>query len=391
MMAALRFRELPAMVPGKTDCFMADPRKLVVDADYNCRDMKSAETLAHIDWLADEIENTGFNPEMPLTVRRRDDDTIIVRGHCRHAALLKLIAKGIEVKGVPVMQIAAGTSDIDLIFDQEASNYGLRLDPLARARLVLKAKRLGVSDDEIAKRMHWKSTASVKQHLEMLEILPEDVKQRVRDGKESATLAVKLQKEDPEFAEKLRRENEEQNKRLGVGVRPKKLTQKAVTRAKASAPKSEPKPPAQAKPEPEASTPLASGLPGTTETEGSPVSGVQTYAQLQDEITLLTETKPGDDAAAEQQRRDQEFEAAAPKPAPHTNKADVLIFKFMSASLTELAAMFASLNKEHDEALADDRHTVEQHRLIKIADEIGWLHFDDDWHQAKANTEMEYA
>lgn len=253
------FRALPAILRGKGEVFNADPRLLVIDPDYNCRDMKSAETQAHIDWLADEIGSQGFNPEMPLTVKRRGDEIIVIRGHCRHAACLKIIERGVELIKVPVMQIASGTSDIDLIFDQEASNYGLRLDPLARARLVLKAKRLGVEDEEIARRMHWKSVASVKQHLEMLEILPEPVKEQVREGVISATEASKLVKNlpkgtDPEAAAKLIEANREENKRLGVGAKNNhKVTAKTLQRDK---PKPNPKPAPKA-PEPEKNEPLA--------------------------------------------------------------------------------------------------------------------------------------
>lgn len=235
-MATVRFRKLPAMVPGKLDVFMADPRKITVDAEYNCRDMNSAETLAHVDWLADEIEAQGFNPEMPLTVKRRADEIIVIRGHCRLAACLKLIERGVELVGVPVMQIAAGTSDVDLIFDQEASNNGLRLDTLAKARICLKARRLQVPDEEIARRMHWKDVTSVRRHIEMIEVLPEPVKQQVREGDISATEATKLVKNlpagtDPKIAAELIAANKEENKRLGVGKRTNhKVTAKTLKR-----------------------------------------------------------------------------------------------------------------------------------------------------------------
>lgn len=194
-----RFRNLPAILPGKGEVFMADPRLLVVDETYNCRDMTSPETVAHIDWLADEIEARGFDPNMPLTVKRSGDDAILVRGHCRHAACMKLIGKGVELLKIPVMQRPSGMNDIDLIFDQEVSNSGLRLDELAKARLCLKARRAGVDDDEIARRMHWKSVNSVKDHIALLEA-PEPLQQEVRNGAMSATTARRLHEEHGESA-----------------------------------------------------------------------------------------------------------------------------------------------------------------------------------------------
>lgn len=186
----MRFRELPALVSGKTDCFMADPRKIVVDPDYNCRDMNSAETLAHIEWLTDSIMQNDFTSE--LHVIRRGLDVVLRRGHCRLAAALKAIERGKKLEGVPVIQMR-GNEELDLLFDQETSNSGLRLDPLARARLVRKARALGVAPDEIARRMNWKSVASVNQHLEMLE-MPEPVKDMVRERSVSVTTALAVTK-----------------------------------------------------------------------------------------------------------------------------------------------------------------------------------------------------
>jgi hypothetical protein len=126
---------------------------------------------------------------------------------------------------------------------------------------VLKARRLGVGDDEIARRMHWKSVASVKQHLDMLEILPEPIKQRIREGKESATFATQLEKENPELAAELRRANEEENKKLGIGQRPKKLKPKDLRRAKQEPAPKPPEPPKE-----EAKAEVTSALAATSET-----------------------------------------------------------------------------------------------------------------------------
>lgn len=369
-MPTLRFRELPALVPGKTDCFMADPRKIVVDSEYNCRDMASAETIAHIDWLAEEIENTGFNPEMPLTVRRKDDEIILVRGHCRLAAVKKLIAKGIEVPGIPVMQLAAGTSDVDLIFDQEASNYGLRLDPLARARLVLKAKRLGISDEEIAKRMHWKSLNSVKQHLEMLEVLPEPVKEQVREGVIAATEATKVVKNlakgtDPELAAALIKANHEENKKLGVGAKNNhKVTAKTLQR---DAPKPKPV--------------VTGHATGVTSNEAP----TEMVFQVSDASVSSIEPAPSQVHTQLQTATERE----SGKVLPYANvRIDAILTTMIHCDVVMLARKYAQLVKEREASASEGEASPTQEQLCVAADVVGALRFPDEWEQAKANTEL---
>jgi hypothetical protein len=391
------FRTLPAILPGKGEVFMADPRLLLVDSDYNCRDMTSADTLAHIDWLAESIETSGFNPEMPLTVRRRDHDAIVVRGHCRLAAIMKLIAKGVEFPAVPVMQIAAGTSDVDLIFDQESSNYGLRLDPLARARLVLKARRMGVSDEEIAKRMHWKTVDSVRKHLEMLEVLPEQVKQQVSAGDIAATEAVKVVKNlpagtDPALAAKLIAENKEENRRLGVGAkRDHKVTAKTLRRDR---PKVEPKPNALSDDEKKA---RAQALRDAQDREASDAQDRAIFNEQNPGTESVVDHPEPSPAAAPGASMavvlDKIATITAPKPVrPNSSsRIDELLLEFIShdTDVNALASMHARLNREHDDALAADNHTVAQLHLIHAADAIGSLRFPDEWENAKGAAELQ--
>lgn len=341
------FRNLPAIRPGKGEVFMADPQLIKVDPDYNCRDMNAADVIAQVAWLADEIQARGFNPEMPLTVKRRGQDLFVVRGHCRLAGCMKMIGRGGELKTIPVMQLASGMSDIDLIFDQESSNYGLRLDEFAKGRLCLKARRLGLDDGEIARRMHWKNASDVQRHIKMVEIVPEPVKQQVAKGDISATEAVKLVKSlpagtDPVEAAKIITANKEENKRLGVGKKTQhKVTAKTLQRDRPAPPK-----------------PTA---PSTLPAAGLPVEAAKSLNQLQDQIAALTESPPP------------------------TSKIDTLLLGFIAADARALAFQFAELCRERDKTIAECGDAMQgQDDLCTAADVIGALRFPEDWDSTKA-------
>lgn len=253
----MQFRDHPA-VGGKRDFYPVDPRALKVDASYNVRDMDSADTKEHVAELKGLIKESGVRT--PLEVRLEGDDIFVVAGHCRLAAVMELIGEGIEIKTVPCIPEPKGTGVEERTLNLHLSNNGKPLTALERAKIVKRLHDFGWAPAEIARRMNWKSVASVEQHLSMV-ALPEPVKQRVRDGKEAATLAVQLEKENPEFAAELRRANEEENKKLGVGVRPKKLTPMAVRKAKQErAPKADPKPVTMTDP----TRPLDATEPGET-------------------------------------------------------------------------------------------------------------------------------
>jgi hypothetical protein len=359
MMAALRFRELPAMVPGKLDVFTADPRQIVVMPDYNSRDMSSPDTLAHVDWIADEIEARGFIPEMPLTVRRQGDQIILVRGHCRLAACMKLIARGVEIVGVPVMQITAGMSDVDLVFDQQISNGGLPLDEFAKGRLCLKARRLGISDDEIARRMHWKNVTSVQQHIKMVELVPEPVKQQVAQGDISATEALKLVKSlpagtDPVEAAKIIAANKEENKRLGIGKRnDHKVTPKTLQRDR---PKAEPK--SRADIDATRGQSLAEVQERIAEITGAPV-------QCQVSGKIIADGFVGTAALASQRQ---------------ISAVEQILIGFVNADVQSLALEYARRCRELEETKADAGGTMQgQEELCLAADLIGALRFPEDW------------
>lgn len=247
----MQFRDHPA-VQGKRDMYPVDPRKLKVDSAYNVRDMDAPDTKAHVAWLkASIIAPDSGGVHTPLEVRLDGKNIFVVAGHCRLAAVLEAIEEGHPIETVPCIPEAKFTSPEDRVVNLIVSNSGKPLSPLETAKVVKRLDGFGWSHKKIAERLGWKSSGSVKQHLEMLG-LSEPVKEHIRKGDISATTARNLAKSSeltPEQQEALIAANLAENKRIkGAKKRSTKVTNKTLKRdAKAKA-----KPPAEVKEEQEA-------------------------------------------------------------------------------------------------------------------------------------------
>jgi ParB/RepB/Spo0J family partition protein len=272
----MRLREHSAIQPGALDIFRADPRQLVVQDGYNVRDLTTPDAQEKLRELADSIAEVGVTD--PLVVRFDGERIIVVEGHRRLAATMLAIEAGAEIKSVPIYQEPRGVSpeqrDLGLIL----SNSGEPLTPLEKAKVIGRLVAHGWPHQEIAKKCGWKSVGSVGQYLDML-AMPEAVKEQVRQGDVSATMARQIVKEaardaknDPDFAAELIRKNKEENKRLGVGKKTKpKVTAKTIARDK---PKPEPKAKTDLAPAPEPKSVSAapSTTPPTAPTETEPLT-----------------------------------------------------------------------------------------------------------------------
>lgn len=214
-------------VISRSDSFVVDPRVLKVDPGYNVRDLKTPENREHIDGLKESIAANSVRT--PLEVRLQGEDIFVVSGHCRLIAVMELIAEGHdEIKGVPCVRESKNTNDAERTLNLAISNSGKPLTTLEVAEVVRRLEGFGWTPEEIQKRMRWKSKATVTQH-EEIAALPEGTKQLIKSGEISPTLARNIAKGvDPEVAEKLIRDNLEENKRI-KGARAK-VTAKTIKR-----------------------------------------------------------------------------------------------------------------------------------------------------------------
>jgi ParB-like chromosome segregation protein Spo0J len=234
-------------VLARRDSFVIDPRLLKTDVSYNVRELSAPDTQDHIAALKESIAANGVR--VPLEVRLTGTDIYIVAGHCRHAAVMALIAEGRDdIKGVPCIQDPKSINDAERTLNLVISNSGKPLSTLEVAEVVRRLEAFGWTEEQIQKRMRWKSRASVKQHAEVA-ALPETMKDHIRKGEISPTTARNLAKNDElteEQKEEMIRANLEENKRLGVGKRNTrtKVTPKTLKRDKPKAKPEAPEAPA---------------------------------------------------------------------------------------------------------------------------------------------------
>lgn len=188
----MQFRDHEA-VKGKRDSYPVDPRALKVDPTYNVRDMKDPETIAHVRWLADSIKESGVR--VPLEVRLEGEDIYVVAGHCRLAATMLAISEGAEIATVPTIPEPKGTNEVERVLNLVISNSGKALTPLAVAEVVRRLMAFGWDVATIAKRLGWKSAATVEQYITLLGADAE-VQNMVRSGAVAASTAAKVVKKE---------------------------------------------------------------------------------------------------------------------------------------------------------------------------------------------------
>jgi ParB/RepB/Spo0J family partition protein len=361
----MQFRDHPG-VQGKRDAYPFDPRLLKIDTAYNVRDLDAADERADLDELKESIRANGVR--VPLEVRLVEEEVFVIAGHRRHKAVMELIAEGEPIKAVPVMPEPKNTTPEDRIVNLVISNSGKPLKPLEVAEVVRRLEVYGWNHVQIAKRLGWKSTASVTKHLDLIK-MPEPVKEHVREGDISASEAAKLVKGlakgvDPIEAAKMIKANKEENKRLGVGAKSNhKVTAKTLQRDKPKAP---------AAPKEENAAPVIR-IPAETATinlrdlhdeiQGAPAAS---------HIPLSDETPPAPSMAqvTEQIERIVTHEPAAASPPPRSFDINQKFFA--------IVCRLATIGEGFDlNALADDHPIEIPAEVIKAADRSYREHIGD--------------
>lgn len=175
---------------GRSDVFMIDPRLLKVKEGWNARNLKDADNREHVLRLKASIAKHGV--KQPLTVYWEDREPVVSDGHCRHEAVMMCLEEGIEIVSVPVRTGGRGESESDRILDQFIRNSGKSLSPIEQARAIKRLLDLGWADARVAEELN----LSVQWVGELLRLhaAPEDVKDMVRGGEVSASVAIKARR-----------------------------------------------------------------------------------------------------------------------------------------------------------------------------------------------------
>lgn len=175
---------------GRRDLIMVDPRKLQVKAGFNVR-QDSPSYLQHIAELKESIRENGI--KTPLEVFIEGDALYVSAGHTRLRSVMELIAEGVEIKTIPCLPEAKGTSEVDRTLNLIVSNSGKPLEPIEQAEVFKRLLGYGWTNADIARK-----TGYSQSHIGnciALAAAPEAIKDMVRNEEVSATLATEIVKE----------------------------------------------------------------------------------------------------------------------------------------------------------------------------------------------------
>ena len=182
-MPAPTLRSLSVSAPAQV--FNLDPRRIVLRAGWNVRDLLDIDNAAHVASLAQSIAEVGVRS--PLTVFLENDYAVLTDGHCRLMAVLKCIDDGIEIATVPCISEPRGSNEADHVASQLIRNSGKPLSPLEQGSVYARLVRYGWSSATIAEKTG-KSVAHVNQML-VLHATPPEVRALIASGQVSGTLA----------------------------------------------------------------------------------------------------------------------------------------------------------------------------------------------------------
>ena len=175
----------------RTALLWIEPQKIVVRPGLNLRDLSTPDNAAHVEALARSIAANGFLDSEPLELAEIEGEVCVTAGHCRLAAVMLCIERGMrKIEYVPYIPEAKGTTVEDRLVNQWISNTGKTPTPM---ELGYNCKRLigcGLSVKAIAERFGVSDT--YVDQLLTLQAAPSDIKAMVNLGEISAGTAIKV-------------------------------------------------------------------------------------------------------------------------------------------------------------------------------------------------------
>ena len=176
----------------RTGVSWLDPRILKVKEGLNVRAMDSRDTVAHVEKLANEIVAMG-GVIKALEVFTEGDDLFVADGHCRLAAALLAIERGMELRAIPCVIEPKGTSAILRKLRQIPANGGRPLSLLEAGEAIKYAIAGGWTREKIAANIG-KSLSYISQALDFQGADPE-IHAHVKAGEISASTAAAVIRE----------------------------------------------------------------------------------------------------------------------------------------------------------------------------------------------------
>ncbi len=172
---------------GRGDIIRINPYRLKIKEGRNLRNMDNPAVQAHIDWLASSIAENGVLT--PILIQVEDGTPYVVHGECRTHAVKKAIEElGAEIATVPCIHEPKGMTEADRVaLTAQGYNGGMPITPLEQAEGIKRLVQWGWTHANIAKRFG----ISLQRLGQLFDLttLPEQVKEEIREGNISATMA----------------------------------------------------------------------------------------------------------------------------------------------------------------------------------------------------------
>ena len=158
--------------------------------ELNARDLSTPDNVAHIEWLANEIDTKGFTSVMRVMLHQ--GKIVVTEGHCRTAAcqLLRTRGRWPEDRLLPALSEPKGTTVEDLIARQMSGNGTSKaLNSEEAAANIKRLMTFGMSVGEVAAKTG--RTVTFVETLLAFQGAPTDVHKMVADGAVAMSTAVK--------------------------------------------------------------------------------------------------------------------------------------------------------------------------------------------------------
>lgn len=170
-----------------TDLLQVNPAKIQFDPGYNVQGREFNPDADALDLaLLDSIRQSGVRT--PITIRADGETIVVVAGHRRLSAVRLLLAEGVDIKTIPCMPEARGTSEADRALDLLTSNDSKPLTALQEAEIYKRLMGHGWDLALIARKAA-RSITHIHNRLD-LAAAPAEVLAMVADGAVSVSTAV---------------------------------------------------------------------------------------------------------------------------------------------------------------------------------------------------------
>lgn len=174
-----------------TELILVPLEEIVVDDEFNIR-VKDDEYKKHVEYLKQLIIANGYSGHAPVTgrvIKINGADVIQLTGGFQRLEAARLAqTEGHPIDTIPVSLHPPDTSEEDLVVALVTDNDGRPLRPPERAEACQRLRDLGMSDKQIAERLH--ITTGYISMLFSYRRLPEPLQQKVANGTIPAQWAV---------------------------------------------------------------------------------------------------------------------------------------------------------------------------------------------------------